>query len=392
MFKYSAHRVPEPQIGICTVIRVVVMPGGRGNRQEKTMHLASRAVRLLALLSLLAFFATGCKQEPGKGTSTSTGSQPAAGQIVLKYANFPPAATFPCVQMERWKTEVEKRTGGRVKVQTFPGGTLLSAKNIFDGVVAGTADIGNFGMSYQPGRFPVSETVDLPLAFPSAKVASQVLVDLIRKYQPKEFEDVKLITLFTCPPSSLMTSKPVKSLADLKGMELRVSGTGSDVIKNLGAVPVAMPQSDTPDAIQKGVVKGIVSSVEILKDMNFAAYCPFATMEDLHVVTFAVVMNKDKWNSLPDDVKKVIDDLFVEQAVWTGEYVDGHAKEALAWAKEKSGHQVFEFPAADKAEIPKLMQPIIDAHVAKLNQAGLPGGQILKDVYSLKEKYEKAGK
>ena len=356
-----------------------------------------RGTRFLAVVLMISLLAAGCKQEPGKPEqgkekTTGTATQPAAGQIVLKYANFPPAATFPCVQMDHWKAEVEKRTGGKVKVQTFPGGTLLGAKNIFDGVIAGTADVGNFAMSYQPGRFPISETVDLPLAFPNAKVASQVLVDLIKKYQPKEFENVKLITLFTCPPSNLMTSKPVKSLADLKGMELRVSGTGADVIKNLGAVPVAMPQSDTPEAIQKGVVKGMVSSVEILKDMNFAAYCPFTTIENLHVVTFAVVMNKDKWNSLPEDVKKVIDDLLVEQAVWTGEYVDGHAKEALAWAKEKSGHQVFELPAADKAEIPKLVQPIIDAHIAKLNKAGLPGDQILKDVYSFKEKYEKAGK
>ena len=67
---------------------------------------------------------------------------PAQAQIKLSYANFPPAPTFPCVQMEMWKTEVEKRTGGKVKVDTYPGSTLLSAKNMFDGVIAGTADIG----------------------------------------------------------------------------------------------------------------------------------------------------------------------------------------------------------------------------------------------------------
>jgi len=83
--------------------------------------------------------------------------------ITLKYANFPPATTFPCIQMERWAKEVEKRTAGKVKIQTFPGGTLLPAKNIFDGVIAGTADIGNFAMSYQPGRFPISEAIDLPV-------------------------------------------------------------------------------------------------------------------------------------------------------------------------------------------------------------------------------------
>src|SRR5512136_3234296 len=107
---------------------------------------------------------------------------PARAQIKLTYANFPPAPTFPCVQMEHWAKEVEKRTGGKVKVQTFPGGTLLPAKNILDGVISGLADIGNFAMSYQPGRFPVSEAVDQPIGFSSARSASLALYDLIKKY------------------------------------------------------------------------------------------------------------------------------------------------------------------------------------------------------------------
>jgi TRAP-type C4-dicarboxylate transport system substrate-binding protein len=291
--------------------------------------------------------------------------------------------------MDKWKTEVEKRTNGEVKIQTFPGGTLLAAKNIFDGVINGSADIGNFAMSYQPGRFPVSEAVDLPVGFKSSKVASLVLYDLIEKYKPKEFEKVKILTLFTCPPADFMTSRPVKSLKDLKGLELRVSGTGAEIIKALGAIPVAMPQSETPEAIQKGVVKGMVSSMEILKDFNFAAYCPYATEANLFVVSFAVVMNMDKWNSLPPGVKKVLDDLRVEQAVWTGDYVDNHVKEALVWSKEKYNHQVISLPAEDKAEIATLLNPMIRDYVKKVTAQGLPGEQIIKDVYSLKAKYEK---
>jgi TRAP-type C4-dicarboxylate transport system substrate-binding protein len=312
-----------------------------------------------------------------------------ADTIKLTYANFPPATTFPCVQMDKWKTEVEKRTNGEVKIQTFPGGTLLAAKNIFDGVINGSADIGNFAMSYQPGRFPVSEAVDLPVGFKSSKVASLVLYDLIEKYKPKEFEKVKILTLFTCPPADFMTSRPVKSLKDLKGLELRVSGTGAEIIKALGAIPVAMPQSETPEAIQKGVVKGMVSSMEILKDFNFAAYCPYATEANLFVVSFAVVMNMEKWNALPSSVKKVLDNLSVEQAIWTGNYVDNHVKEALVWSKEKYNHQVTSLPAEDKAEVEKLLNPMIQNYVKKVTAQGLPGEQIIKDMNSLKAKYEK---
>ena len=310
--------------------------------------------------------------------------------IVLKYANFPPATTFPCVQMERWAKEVEKRTKSKVKIQTFPGGTLLPAKNIFDGVKSGMADIGNFAMSYQPGRFPISEAVDLPIGFANARVASLVLLDLIEKYKAKEFADVKIITLFTCPPASLMTSKPVKSLKDLKGMEIRVSGTSVDVLKNLGGSPIAMPQSDTPEALQKGVVKGSFSSLEVLKDFNYAAYTPYVTVLNLQVVSFAVVMNKAKWESLPADVKKAIDGLVREQAEWTGNYVDNHVKEALTWSKGKyKDFQIFNLPKAEVAQIPTLMKPIIDAYIKKANGLGLPGEQIFKDINQLKAKYEK---
>lgn len=326
------------------------------------------------------------------GSVPATPGSAAAEPIKLSYANFPPAPTFPCVQMERWKQEVEKRTAGKVVVNTFPGGTLLPAKNIFDGVIAGTADIGNFAMSYQPGRFPISEAIDQPLGFSSATAASLALYDLIEKYQAKEFEKVKILTLFTCPPANIMTKTPVKSLADIKGMELRVTGTTSEIIKLLGGIPVAMPQSDTPEALQKGVVKGHVSSMEVLKDFNYAAYTPNATIANLWVVTFAVVMNKSKWEALPADVKKVLDDLRVEQARWTGEYVDNHVKEAISWSKEKYKLQVFELPAAEKAELPKLLAPVVDAYVKKVTDQGLPGAQIIKDALALKDKYEKGAK
>lgn len=309
-------------------------------------------------------------------------------EIKLTYANFPPAPTFPCVQMERWAKEVDQRTKGKVKVQTFPGGTLLAAKNIFDGVMSGTADIGNFAMSYQPGRFPVSEAIDLPLGFTSAKAASLTLHDLIEKYQPKEFQGVKVLTLFTCPPANIMTRTPVKSLADLKGMELRVGGTQADIIKRLGGIPVAMPQSDTPEALQKGVVKGHVSSMEVLKDFNYAAYTANATIANLWVVSFGVVMNKDKWAALPDDIKKVFDELRKEQALWTGAYVDNHVLEAVKWSKEKYNLQIFDLPAAQTAEIPKLLAPMVDDYVKKVTAAGMPGDQIIKDVLALKAKYE----
>ena len=146
--------------------------------------------------------------------------------------------------------------------------------------------------------------------------------------------------------------------------------------------------AETPEAIQKGIVKGIVSSLEVLKDMNYAAYCPFATDANLFVVSFAVVMNREKWNGLPADVKKVMEELRVEQAEWTGRYVDGHVTEALAWSKQKYNHQVIELPAADKAEIRGLVKPILEDYVKRTTALGLPGREILADIERLRKKYD----
>jgi TRAP-type C4-dicarboxylate transport system substrate-binding protein len=314
-------------------------------------------------------------------------------QIKLSYANFPPAPTFPCVQMERWKQEVEKRTQGKVKVDTYPGGTLLHAKNMFDGVAAGTADIGCTCTSYFPGMFPVVEAVDLPLGWPSATVASAALFDLVQKYKPKELERFKIITMFTCPPANIMSMKPILSLEDLKGYELRASGTGAKILELLGAAPVAMPQSDVPEALQKGVIKGNVSSLEVMKDFKYAEYCRHVTANvNLFVVSFAVVMNKSKWESLPADVKKIIDDLAKEQAIWTGKYVDNHVKEAMKWSIETYKNppvQVYKLSPKEISRWYALLKPMRDKYIKDVSGKGLPAQEILNEVMNLKEKYSK---
>ncbi len=350
----------------------------------------SRMAQGIGVVAGVLAVAFGCGRKAQTDTAppapTDVRAPAPAEVITLTYANFPPPSTFPCVQMERWAKEVSARTNGRVKVQTFPAGTLLGAKDMFDGVISGTADIGNFAMSYQPGRFPVSEAVDLPHFFPDARTASLVLADLVAKYQPAEFSKVKVLTVFTCPPATVMAAKEIRGLDDLKGLELRVSGTGAEVMKRLGAVPVAMPQSETPEAIQKGVVKGVVSSLEVLKDMNYAAYCPYALKLNLNVIGFAVAMNRARYDALPADLRKVFDELYREQAEWTGKYVDEHVQEALTWAAETQKHRLLSLTDADTAKVKELLQPMVADYVSRVTAAGLPGEQIIKDVIDFRAK------
>jgi TRAP-type C4-dicarboxylate transport system substrate-binding protein len=306
-----------------------------------------------------------------------------AKTVSLNYANFPPAPTFPCVQMERWKTEVEKRTNGDVAVNTFPGSTLLGAKDMMDGVINGQADIGCICMAYQPGRFTLTNATSLPLNIPNAKVGSQVLLDLYKKYQPKAFDKVKVLTMFVTAPANIMSKSPVRTLADIKGMDLRASGGAAQILKAWGSNQVGMPMSATPEALQKGVVKGVFSSLEVMKDLKFAEICKFVTRTDTVIYPFAVIMNKSKWQSLPEDVKAVMDGMIKEQAVWTGEYMDNHVNASVAWSKKTHGVEIIELDPATKAQWNAALSPITEKWIADATEKGLPASQIVDDIRGL---------
>ena len=308
-----------------------------------------------------------------------------AAPITLNYANFPPAPTFPCVQMERWKKEVEKRTGGKVSIKTFPGGTLLGAKNMMDGVIAGQADIGCLCMAYQPGRFLVTNAIALPVGFPNATVASLALWDLYKKYKPKAFAKVKALTMFTCAPANIYAKTPVRNLEDLKGLELRASGGVAQALKALGATPVGMPQSETPEALQKGVVKGAASSLETLMDFKYAEICKYVTIFNGPVYPFAVVMNMDKWNSLPKDVQDVMNSMGVEQAFWTGNYMDKHVNKSIEWSKKNHNIEITKLTKKELANWNRLLRPLKDKWITQAKAKGLPARAILRDIRVAKE-------
>ena len=312
-----------------------------------------------------------------------------AGTLTLNYANFPPAPTFPCVQMERWAKEVEKRSHGQVKVMTFPGGTLLGAKNMLDGVKKGLADIGCFCPPYLPGRFPLMEGADLPVGFTSAAVASATLWDLYEKYQPESLKGVKVLTMFTCAPANLMLKNSGATLAELKGIEIRGTGISGRYLEAMGVIPVAMPMSAAPEALQKGVVKGIFSSLEIMKDFKFAELCGHVTIVNGPTTSFAVVMNLKKWQALSPDLQKIFTDLGREQALWTGNYEDDHVKEALAWSESTHQVKIKTITPAEKSIITEKVRFMTDTYLNKTAKAGLPGKKFLADLQTFRVKYEK---
>ena len=145
--------------------------------------------------------------------------------------------------------------------------------------------------------------------------------------------------------------------------------------------------SAVPEALQKGTIQGLFSSIEVMKDFKFAEVCKFVTMTDTVIYPFAVVMNMDSWNKLPKDVQKVMDDLAREQAEWTGNYMDNHVKEAMAWSEKEQGVEFIKLSAEEKAKWDAKLQPIVDEWVKMAADKGFPGQQIVDDIRALVKKY-----
>lgn len=311
--------------------------------------------------------------------------------ITLSFAHFPPAATFPCVSMYDWAEKVEERTDSQVVIECHPGSTLLTPPAMFDGVLAGVADIGCSCPSYEPARFPLIVGMETPeVTYPSTEVASRVLWEAVQELDPAVtgLADFKVLTMYTAGPNHICTTVPIEKLEDLVGLTLRCSGAVVPIVEALGATPYDLPQSEVPEALSKGTIQGYVSSDDVLLDFNYAEYITHRTEWSCSIgCSFAVVMSWDGWNALPADVQQVMDDLGLEQSIWTGQYMDGHCDEALQYAIDEYGLTVVTFDAEEEARWNEAIAGVTDAWLAKMEDAGLPGEEYLALLAELRDLY-----
>ncbi|SDI27146.1 TRAP-type C4-dicarboxylate transport system, substrate-binding protein [Alteribacillus persepolensis] len=342
--------------------------------------------KLLSVLSAILVVSavlTGCNSNK---ESVEQQAKAESNTITLTYAFFAPPITFPGRQMQMWKEELEERTNGKVKVELYPAGTLLQANNMFDGVEKGVADIGMSVTSYEPGRFPLMGMADMA-SYPNSKVATQVRHKLVQEYEEEIFKGNKVITVFTGEPSYIQATKPITSLEDLKGKQLRISGALAPVLEELGAAPVGMSQAEAAESLQMGIIEGVVTSREILKDFNFAELVGYVTDYPLSVNTFVAIMSEDKWNSLPEDVQEEIDKLSLEMAEWTSAYHDDYVQESLEWSINEHGVEVVSLSEEEKERWDEIIVPLMEEYVEKAEDQGLPAREFKQKMYKLIEKY-----
>jgi TRAP-type C4-dicarboxylate transport system substrate-binding protein len=307
---------------------------------------------------------------------------PAFGQakpIELTYSIFFPAPAPQTQVATDWAKEIEKRTNNRVKITIFPGGTLSAADKCYDGVVKGISDIGMSVFAYTRGRFPLTEVADLPLGIKSGLVATKMINAYYKKFNPKELKDVKVMYLHGHGPGFLHTKTAVEKLEDLKGMKIRCTGLAAKIVEKLGAVPVAMPMPDTYDSLKRGVVDGSMAPQESLKTWKWGEVVKFTTESwgSAYSTGFFVVMNKGKWNSLPKDVKRIIEQVnkeWIERQGKNWDDIDKAGREATLAA----GNKIITLSKEENMRWAEAVKPILDGYVKNMKEKGLLGDKALK--------------
>ena len=309
--------------------------------------------------------------------------------IELTYSTFFPPTHIQAKVGMAWGDEIEKRTNGKVKFAYFPGGALLKGPAIWDGVLKGITDVGMSVLAYTRGRFPSSETIDLPMGYPDAVAATKIFNDFYKKYKFKEFDDVEVMYLFAHGPGLLHSKKAVHNLEDIKGLKIRSTGTSAAVTKALGAVPVSMPQGATYEALQKGVVEATWVPIEALKGWKQGEVIKY-TIESYSIgysQGFFVAMNKKKWNSLPKDVQKVIKEVSEE---WI-------SKTADAWVESDTGgrdfslslgNELIQLSDQESERWVEAVQPVFESYIKAAEKRGLPGREYVEFVKGEVAKYK----
>ena len=305
--------------------------------------------------------------------------------ITLKYATMNAPTSWHHTEFYvKWAEKVEKQTEGRVKVKIFPAQTLGKAPSFFDLVKTGVADIALGVTAYNPGQFPLTEMMSLPLVpIPNASAAAAALWELHEKYpaMQKEYEGTKLLHFGNTSPAMVINNKrPVTSMADMKGLQIRVAGSqASDALSRLGAVPVAISISEMYVALEKGVVDGVTTVWEAFSQIPVNKL-KYITDVPLYSNAFWIAANPRSWDKISKQDQEII---WRECAGMAGSLMEGNVFDA-AEAPAREITKEWEYVSLSEEELARWQDT--------LQKRGLPAQEFYDDMLRILKKYSQIAK
>lgn len=320
-----------------------------------------------------------------------------AADVTLKIHHFlPPQAPVPKNFIAPWAEKVEKESGGRIKVEIYPAMQLGGKPPaLYDQARDGVVDIVWTLAGYTPGRFPKAEVFELPFLPASAEATSQAAWDYYEANLQDEFKDTKIIAVHTHGPGLLhVKGDGVRKLEDMNGLKMRgPTRMVNELLKSLGATPVGMPVPAVPEALSKGVIDGTVIPWEVTAPLKIAelvkTHTGFSGDRGLYTSFFVYTMNKAKYDSLPADLKKVIDaNSGRATAQWVGKVMDAGDGPGLGIA-QKAGNQIIALDAAETARWQEASKGVIAEWIKEMGGKGIDGAGLYQQAKMLIDKYAK---
>jgi TRAP-type C4-dicarboxylate transport system substrate-binding protein len=361
------------------------------------------SVFILIIVTILLSFMIGCSsQTPTSQTQApaSTDPQPTAvanATIELKFAHWsPPPSVFAKDVFDPWAKDIEERTNGRVKITMFPGGAMGAPPDHYNLLTSGMADIAMVDTSFTAGVFPLTGVMGLPMIFNNAKSAAASYYELIQKdLKDTEYKDVKVLFTGSPDPMHLYSAKkPIQTLEDLNGMKIAInSDIGIKALESLGAVGMFMGPPDIYTSLERGIIDAGAQCWEAGVSFKYHEVTKYRTVSDLGCSPHVVMMNLDKWNSLPDDIKKIIDDASgLNRSLMAGDAFAVAEKAALEqviipYDKSKGNPDIYYLPASEMQRWKDKMPPVYDYFVSSNAAKGLPAKQVYDDLVQIAQKY-----
>lgn len=319
-----------------------------------------------------------------------------AQEVTLKLHQFLPAqANVPKLILDVWADNVERDSGGRIKIDRFPsmqlGGT---PPELIDQAIDGIADVVWTVVGYTPGRFPSTEVFELPFMVSDARAASSAYWQMFERHmKDSEFGDVHILGTWVHGPGMFHTNRPVRHPADLQGMKIRGgSRMVNQLLELVGATPVGMPVPAISESLSKGVIDGATIPWEVTTALKVPELVHNHTEFEgpaLYTLTFVLAMNKAVYDGLPVDLKAVIDrNSGLDFSVFAGGTqadADGPARQIAV----DLGNRIITIPANETAEWRTLVDPIYVNWVAEMKGKGIDGQALIDEARSLMDAFGK---
>ena len=249
--------------------------------------------------------------------------------------------------IEPWAKKIEEDSNGRLKVEIYPSATLSKPDATYEATAKGTIDIGTQLQGYTNGRFPLTQVAELPGLSSSATQMNCMLQTLYDDgVISSEYDDTHLLFMMGTGPGGMHTvDKAIRKPEDLKGLRMRrPSAIAGDIIESAGGTPVGLPAPDLYTSLQRGVLDGVSLTWDAMGPFRLIELTNAHTNIPFYSSAMMVTMNKDKYESMPDDLKKVIDDNSGKaMAAKAGKVFDAQDAKYMAEAKAK-GDTMIDIP------------------------------------------------